>query len=75
LQTPGRRNWKRLKGRGGGYGDMTEDNNIYETEIRGVPVKILNANSLTPDEIQWVKDNVKKNIIKRDAKHNRHLLN
>jgi hypothetical protein len=40
--------------------------NIYETEVRGVPVRILNPNSLTPEEIQWVLKNVKKNIIKRD---------
>lgn len=33
---------------------MTDDeNNIYETEIRrGVPVRILNPDSLTPKEIQ-----------------------
>jgi len=54
---------------------MTEDNNIYKTEIRGIPVTILNSDSLTPDEIEWIKQRVKINIIKRDAEHNRSLLN
>lgn len=51
------------------------EENIYTTEIRGVPVTILNPDSLTPDEIKWVLKDVKKTIIKFDSEQGRSVLN